>query len=84
MTPYRVVLERAEGAGSNEPYPPHPNFVEGFFLGHRAAEVDNRKECPEGMDEVAFNLGYEYASRLTVRFADPLPKKRPSARNLLH
>ena len=81
MTPHSVVLERANvsfGLGAD------PSFVEGFFLGHRAAEVDNRKECPEGKNLVAYNLGYEYASRLTVRFADPLPKKRPSARNLQH
>ncbi len=84
MTPHAVVMERAEEAGSNGPYPAAKDFVEGFLLGHRAAEVDNVKEAPEAINVVAYNLGYEYASRLTIRFADPLPKKKPSARNLLH
>ncbi len=84
MQSFAVVRERAETAGSNGPYPAAKDFVEGFFLGHRAAEVDNRKECPEGKNVVAYNLGYDYAARLDVRFADPSPKKKPPARKLLH
>lgn len=75
MQSHAVVLERAKESWSGQGEPTQA-FLTGFLLGHRAAEVDQEKSCPEGKDPIAYGMGYDYAARLSVRFADDLPKKR--------